>query len=100
MDFSKANVVSEFMQYKNATFGIEFKVKLEIHNIANNWTPIKTDLIIENNIPKDDFTFVFMNDIVRDYLGNVQIDMNYLSNMKFDGKYLFFSTNSKKVRLS
>ncbi|MBR6296607.1 MAG: hypothetical protein IKR40_09065 [Treponema sp.] len=102
MDDEKAIAVSKFIKFKSASFGSEFTVNLEINNAANNWTSILTGLIIENNIPKEDFTFIFMNDIVatNPYLGYVQMDMAYLSDMQFDDKYLYFSTNSKRVRLS
>ena len=100
MDFNKQNEVNKFITYKKTRLNTDFYVKLEIYQSANYWLHFSTELLIENNISKDDYTFIFMEDIIKPYLGYVQMNMHYVSDVKFDGNYLYFSNGEKKVRLS
>lgn len=102
MNFDKSIMVDEFLSYKKSKVNLQFKVKLEIHQTANYWLPFQTEMIIENNISKEDYVFIFMDDIIgaKPYLGHIQTDMDYLDNLNFDGTYLFFTVYGKRVRLS
>ena len=103
MDFSKSTVVDEFIQYKNGTINIPFSVKVELRN-SRRWTSLgNSNLEIQNNIPKDDYIFIFINGLIGDkpYLGQYKFNMESLGNIKFDGQYLFFTTKEgQTVRLS
>lgn len=103
MDLNKAKEFSSFLGYKKQHLNSQFQVTVEIHQVANMWLPFDSDIIIENAIRYDDFIIIFMNELLgaKPYLGHIQMNMNYLQNVDFNGSYLFFTTEEgKRVRLS
>lgn len=101
MDFSKTIHVDDFLNYKSRSVNEIFSIKLEINEYADHWNMFITDFMVENLIGVSDYRLTFMKDILKHYLGYVQMGVNFLIDVSFDNGYLYFTTsNGKKVRLS
>jgi hypothetical protein len=93
-----------FISYKKSEKNKFFSVNIDILYNSNHWLKFgESELEVQNSVSKDDYTFIFMDDLIgtKPYLGHFQFDMNYLSDIRFNGQYLFFTTTEEKtVRLS
>lgn len=96
MDFMKAIEFDKFLLHKHQRTDIEFPVKVYVfQNPGNRNLQFDSNIMIENNIGKDDYVLTFMNDMLRTYIGGfVQMWVGYLDNVKFDGQNLCFTTSN------
>lgn len=101
MDYSKTIPIDNFLRHKSHSLNEIFSIKIEINDYAGHWLPFDSDFEVENLIGVSDYRLTFMDDILRHYLGYVQMGANFLHEVKFTDGYLYFTTsNGKKVRLS
>lgn len=103
MDYTKTIPFDDYLKYKNAKLDIIFPAKVEIYQFANYWLSMNSDIQVKNCIGVEDYQLVFMDELLptRPYLGYATMGVNFLSDVKFDAPYLYFTTSDgKKVRLS
>lgn len=101
MDYAKAIPIANFLSHKSHSLNEIFSIKIEINDYASHWLPFDSDFEVENLIEVSDYRLVFMEDILKHYLGYVQMGVNFLHEVKFADGYLYFTTSDgKKVRLS
>lgn len=102
MNFDKAIIVDDFIRLKETQRNTFFSVNVDFLHDSNHWIPFgQSELQIQNSVSKDDYTFIFMDDLIgtKPYLGHFQFDMNYIDDIEIEGKYLYFSHDGKRVRL-
>lgn len=96
MDIYKCMEFDSFLKFKNMRSGIEFPVSIKVLNYnGNQVVNLNSNILIEKNVKKSDHILTFMEDMVRTYVGGyVQMWVSYLSNVKFDGECLHFTTSN------
>ena len=98
MDYKKTIEVDEVLESRNKEKNQTFDVKVCVNQPG--FRPIVSGFTVSVDIARSDYIFTFSNDLVRPYIGGyVQIGLNFLANVKFDGSCLCFSIGSIDVKL-
>lgn len=86
--------ITSFLQHKKARKGVEFVVTMI--SISPNGEKYETEccVVINENISRESFEIVFMDDFVRPHIGNyVIMDFLYLKEITFENGMLKFETS-------
>ena len=98
MDYEKSLEVDSFLEYRKKVKNQIFNVKVDVNQLG--FRPIISEFMISFDIAISDYIFTFFNDLVGPYLGgHVQMGLNFLTNVKFDGCNLCFSIGTIDVKL-
>ena len=98
MDYKKTIQVDSFLEFRNKEKNQTFDVKVCVNQLG--FRPIVSGFTVSVDIARSDYIFTFSNDLVRPYIGGyVQMGLNFLTNVKFDGCRLCFSVGSIDVKL-
>lgn len=94
---------TSYIGYKKAKLNIGFFAGIEYlcDESKKYWIKLDSEIIIRNDYSKNELQLIFMGDIVEHYLGQAQIFVDKLKEVKFnDGVLSFVMPKNKKVKLT